>query len=195
MLVLLAMEQAPWGTYLATTLAHVRLLAGVDTLMNRQCRSLNKLLAAVLKITHVRADTAVNAFYRKVSYCMFGVAVQAPYRDVQGHCVARNPCRMWSTRMLWVGHSRSPHDRRAVDSPGRAAVAAEHMRAQEEQYNPDCLVVGWAAAYAKATGSASGPCAERPWEGTKGFVVVVARSIATSLKGVVTHRVQTPSPT
>ena len=48
--------------YLSTSLAHVRLFAGVDALVHSQGRALNELLAAVGVIAHVRTDTAVNAF-------------------------------------------------------------------------------------------------------------------------------------
>jgi hypothetical protein len=46
--------------YLAAALAHVRLLASVDALVHRQGRTLDKLLAAVGVIAHVRTDAAVD---------------------------------------------------------------------------------------------------------------------------------------
>jgi len=52
-------------TYLAAALTHVGLLASVDTLVNRQRRPLDELLAAVGVIAHVRADTTVDAFYHR----------------------------------------------------------------------------------------------------------------------------------
>lgn len=51
-------------TYLSASFAHVRLLTGVDTLMDCQGRTLNELFATVGIITDVRADTAVNTFCR-----------------------------------------------------------------------------------------------------------------------------------
>jgi len=49
--------------YLATTLTHVRLLASMDTLMNGQGRSLNKLFAAVGVLAHVRADATMDTLW------------------------------------------------------------------------------------------------------------------------------------
>jgi hypothetical protein len=49
--------------YLSAALAHVRLLAGVDALMDSQSRSLDELLTAVGILTHVRADATVDTFY------------------------------------------------------------------------------------------------------------------------------------
>ena len=54
-------------SYLSTSLAHVRLLTSVDTLVNREGGALNELLAAVGVVAHVRADTAVDTF------CMLSV--------------------------------------------------------------------------------------------------------------------------
>lgn len=48
--------------YLATALAHVRLLARVNTLMHRQGRTLDELLAAVGVVAHMGADAAVDTF-------------------------------------------------------------------------------------------------------------------------------------
>lgn len=56
------------SAYLATTLTHVRLLSGVDSLMDSKSRSLNELLSAVGEIANVRADSAVDTFWKsKVS--------------------------------------------------------------------------------------------------------------------------------
>jgi hypothetical protein len=49
-------------TYLSTSLAHVGLLASVDTLMDGQGRALDELLPAVGVIAHVRTDPAVDTF-------------------------------------------------------------------------------------------------------------------------------------
>jgi hypothetical protein len=58
-------------TYLSTSLAHVRLLAGVDTLVHSQSRALDELLAAVGVVAHVRADTAVDTFCMSQSVLCF----------------------------------------------------------------------------------------------------------------------------
>ena len=49
--------------YLSTALTHVRLLSGVNTLMDCQRRTLDELLAAVRVIAHVWAYTTVDTFY------------------------------------------------------------------------------------------------------------------------------------
>lgn len=48
-------------THLSTTLAHVRLLSGVDTLMYGQGRSLDELFTAIGIVTNVRSDSSVDA--------------------------------------------------------------------------------------------------------------------------------------
>jgi hypothetical protein len=48
--------------YLSATLAHVRLLTGVDALVHSQGGALDELLATVGVVAHVRTDAAVNAF-------------------------------------------------------------------------------------------------------------------------------------
>jgi hypothetical protein len=53
--------------YLATSLAHMGLLASVHSLMDGQGRTLNELLVATRMITDVRSDTTVDSFYRKIS--------------------------------------------------------------------------------------------------------------------------------
>ena len=58
-------------TYLSTTLTHVRLLAGVDALMDGQRGSLDELLAAVGVVANVRADAAVDTFCECVSALAF----------------------------------------------------------------------------------------------------------------------------
>ena len=54
--------------YLATSLAHMRLLAGVDSLMDSQGRTLDKLLVATRMITYMRSHTTVNAFCHVISF-------------------------------------------------------------------------------------------------------------------------------
>jgi hypothetical protein len=66
-----AVKQVMPGTYLSAALTHVRLLAGVNTLVNRQSRPLNKLFAAVGILAHVRTDAAMDAFCRIVSVTTF----------------------------------------------------------------------------------------------------------------------------
>lgn len=51
------------GAYLATALAHVRLLSRVNTLVYSQRRPLDELLAAVGEVADVGADAGVNALY------------------------------------------------------------------------------------------------------------------------------------
>ena len=60
-----------WRTYLSTTLTHVRLLAGVDALVDSQCGSLDELLAAVGVVAHVGADATVDTFCREASVRAF----------------------------------------------------------------------------------------------------------------------------
>jgi len=67
----LGIKQVMSGTYLSAALTHVRLLAGVDTLVNSQSRPLDELLAAVGILAHVRTDTAMNALCRIVSVTTF----------------------------------------------------------------------------------------------------------------------------
>lgn len=62
--------------YLSAALAHVRLLAGVDTLMDSQGRTLNELLATGRIVADVGTNAAMDAFYE--SQCdAFDVAAQA----------------------------------------------------------------------------------------------------------------------
>lgn len=49
--------------YLAAALTHVRLLASVDTLVDRQSRPLYKLFPAIGILAHVGADAAMDAFW------------------------------------------------------------------------------------------------------------------------------------
>jgi hypothetical protein len=63
--------------YLSAALAHVRLFASVDTLVDSQCGPLDKLLAAVGVVAHVRADATVDTFCN-CQCVLFGVAAQAP---------------------------------------------------------------------------------------------------------------------
>ena len=49
-------------THFSTSLAHVRLLAGVDALVHSQGGTLDELLAAVGVVAHVRTNAAVNTF-------------------------------------------------------------------------------------------------------------------------------------
>jgi hypothetical protein len=67
MLVVEAKQSKTEFSYLSTSLAHVRLLASVDTLVDGQGGALDELLAAVGVVAHVRADTAVDTF------CMLSV--------------------------------------------------------------------------------------------------------------------------
>lgn len=56
-------------TDLAASLALMGLLAGVDTLMNRQGRPLDELFVAAWEFTYVRTNTTVDTFcdiYRSV---------------------------------------------------------------------------------------------------------------------------------
>jgi hypothetical protein len=64
-------------TYLAAALTHVGLLAGVDTLVDRQRGALDELLAAVGVVAHMRADAAVDTFYITSQCGFFDVAAQA----------------------------------------------------------------------------------------------------------------------
>ena len=57
--------------YLSTTLTHVRLLASVDTLVDRQGGTLDELLAAVGVVANMRADAAVDTFCECVSALRF----------------------------------------------------------------------------------------------------------------------------
>ena len=50
-------------TYLSTSFTHMRFLASVDALMDGQSRTLNKLLATVRVLAHVRSNTAVDTLY------------------------------------------------------------------------------------------------------------------------------------
>jgi hypothetical protein len=54
-------------TYLATSLAHVRLLARVDARVNRQGTPLNELFAAAGMLADMGSDAAVDAFYTRIS--------------------------------------------------------------------------------------------------------------------------------
>jgi hypothetical protein len=119
------------GTYLATSLAHVRLLAGVDALVHGEGGALDELLAAVRVVAHVRADAAVDTFCR--CQCIaFDVPVQAPYHDVQGHCVARSLYHRSSTRRP-LGDpcpKRGAHRCAGADPAHPAAAAAARTRAR-----------------------------------------------------------------
>jgi len=66
------------GTHLSAALAHVRLLAGVDALVDRQRGPLDELLAAVGEVAHVRADATVNPLCEACQCVRPGVAAQAP---------------------------------------------------------------------------------------------------------------------
>lgn len=57
-------RRAMESSYLAATFAHVRLLAGVHTLMDGQGRPLDKLLAAVGVLADVRTNAAVDALWQ-----------------------------------------------------------------------------------------------------------------------------------
>lgn len=50
------------GAHLSASLAHVRLLSGVNTHVHRQGGPLNELLTAVGVIAHVGTNTAVYPF-------------------------------------------------------------------------------------------------------------------------------------
>ena len=49
-------------TYLAATLAHMRLLTGVHTGVDSQSTALNELLTTAGVIAHVGSDATVNTF-------------------------------------------------------------------------------------------------------------------------------------
>ena len=54
--------------YLATSLAHMRLLAGMDSLMDSQGRTLDELLVTTRMITYMRSHTTVNTFCHEISF-------------------------------------------------------------------------------------------------------------------------------
>ena len=55
-------SQEDSGTHLATSLAHMRLLAGVYARMHSQSAALNELFATAGVIAHVRSDATVDTF-------------------------------------------------------------------------------------------------------------------------------------
>ena len=55
------------SSHLSTPLAHVRLLSRVHALMDRQCRALDELLAAVGVVADVRTDAGMDSFCVAVS--------------------------------------------------------------------------------------------------------------------------------
>lgn len=63
--------------YLAAAFTHVRLLASVDALVDRQGRALDELLAAAGVVAHVRTDAAVDTFC-ECQCGAFDVEAQAP---------------------------------------------------------------------------------------------------------------------
>lgn len=183
------------GTYLSAALTHVRLLAGVNTLVHSQSRPLDELLAAVGILAHVRTDAAMDAFCRIVSVTtFFGVAAQAPYHDGRGHCVARNPFHKSSTRMLLVDQCRT---RGGQPAGSDLVVAAAERMCGRAGWECSCCCSSWASGPASgwAMDNAFRSCHVWAWEGTTGVVAVVAMSNAKSLTGVARRRVQSRSPT
>lgn len=61
------------ASHFSASLAHMGLLSGVHTHVNRQRRSLNELLAAVGVIAHVRSNAAVYPFCRRPVSLVFCV--------------------------------------------------------------------------------------------------------------------------
>lgn len=53
-------------SYLAATLAHMRLLTSVNTLVNGQSRALDELFPTVGIVADVWPDTTVNSFYQSL---------------------------------------------------------------------------------------------------------------------------------
>lgn len=98
----------------------------MDALVDSQRGPLDELFAAVGVVAHVGTDATVDTFCN-CQCVLFEVEAQAPYHDVQGHCVARSPCRMSNTRKLSVGPRRRQDGHPGV-AAGRALVVADHMR-------------------------------------------------------------------
>ena len=116
------------GLCLSTTLAHVWLLASVNTLVDGQSRPLDELFATVWIIAYMGTDAAVDTLCGIVSGTFFGVEAQAPYRGERGRCVARSPSRMSSKQKPWVVLRRTRVGHPAADSVGRAYVAVVDTR-------------------------------------------------------------------
>lgn len=57
-----------WSSaYLATSLAHMRLLASVDSGVHCESTALDKLLATIWVVANMRTNATVNAFYSKLA--------------------------------------------------------------------------------------------------------------------------------
>ena len=57
-----------WSSaYLATSLAHVRLLASVDSGVHSESTALDELLATIWVVANMRTNATVNAFYSKLA--------------------------------------------------------------------------------------------------------------------------------
>lgn len=145
-----SMVHGNWVAYLAASLTHMGFLTRVDTLMDCQGRALDELLAAVGVVAHVRTDPAVDTFWG--SQCVLLVdEAQAPYHDVQGHCVARSPFRTLSTRTPWADPRQMQGGRLGAGLAGQAAaVAAGHTRGLAG-LECSCCCSAWAWAPASAT--------------------------------------------
>lgn len=55
------------SAYLATSLAHVRLLASVDSGMHSESTALDELLATIWVVANMRTNATVNAFYSELA--------------------------------------------------------------------------------------------------------------------------------
>lgn len=121
---------------------------------------------------------------------------QAPYHDVRGHCVERSPSRKSNTGMLSAGPFRTLDGRRAADSAGPESAAAGTC--DREDWECSCCYSRAASVSASGwvTGTASASCCGGAWGDTRAaVVVVVAKNNATSLRGEVTRRAPSRSPT
>ncbi len=94
------------GTYLATTLAHVRLFTGVDARVYCQRRSLDELLVAARIFADMRSNATMDTFYAQGQSGIDSWAVWDIHHGVQDHCVVRSLYHKCCRQMLFDQYIR-----------------------------------------------------------------------------------------
>lgn len=145
-------RQSSLRTHLATSLAHVGLLAGVDTLVDSQCRALDELLATVGEVADMRPDTGVDALCCTSQYPNF--------RQDKGRMNTNHDEQDRSAWQMACGRSSTG---RSWRSAGRWQSEREHRTCPAASEAASGIASGAASGAASEVASGRMPCLPEPY--------------------------------